>query len=174
MLFRPRVGTGRPGTTGTRSSRAEHPQTGLTTFFPLGPPERLDVEKRRAKQSMEDLEKLHSKEVLSYGHPWFCCLHMGPADRPCVMQYSQCMPWLVNLELPMPELPATVPIVQAAVDSLVCSFDQSFRPRCPPGPSGEAFPGQGFYGVRAGEPVFASPDALDWTGGSHDPSPGGQ
>lgn len=57
-------------------------------FFPTGLPERLDVEKRRAKQNMEDLEKLHSKEVLSYEYPWLSCLHSGPIDPPCVVQYS--------------------------------------------------------------------------------------
>lgn len=50
------------------------------------------MEKRRAKQNMEDLEKLHSKEVLSYRWPWLACLYLGPADWPFVMQYYQCMP----------------------------------------------------------------------------------
>lgn len=50
------------------------------------------MEKRRAKQNMEDLEKLHSKEVLSYRYPWLACLCLGPAGWLCVMQYYQYMP----------------------------------------------------------------------------------
>lgn len=41
--------------------------------------EHLDMEKRRAKQNMEDLEKLHSKEVLSYRSPGLS-RSLRPAD----------------------------------------------------------------------------------------------
>lgn len=92
MLFRLKVGMDGLGTKGTGSSRDKAPPPRLVMLFPIGPPERLDAEKRRAKQNMEDLEKLHSKEVLSYGFPWLCCLYLGLADQPCVAQHSQCTP----------------------------------------------------------------------------------
>lgn len=82
MLFRLKVGT--KGTGGSRD-KAPPPRED-SSHFPIGPPERLDAEKRRAKQNMEDLEKLHSKEVLSYGFPWLRCLCLGLADQPCVLQ----------------------------------------------------------------------------------------
>lgn len=83
MLFRLKVGT--KGTGGSRDKAPPTPGR-LVTLFPIGPPERLDAEKRRAKQNMEDLEKLRSKEVLSYGFPWLRCLYLGLADQPCVLQ----------------------------------------------------------------------------------------
>lgn len=62
------------------------------------------MEKRRAKQNMEDLEKLHSKEVLSYRCPWLSCLYLQTAR---VTLYSQCTPRPASLELVMPGLQAT-------------------------------------------------------------------
>lgn len=87
------MGTRRLAAEGPRKGRtgSEGPPGIPTHAVPAGLPERLELEKKRSRQSLEDLEQLRAKEVLvSYtirppvptvrpgwqavpnAHPWLC------------------------------------------------------------------------------------------------------
>lgn len=142
MLFRLKVGLDGLGTKGTGSSRNKAP-TPRKTHHTLshwasralgcGEAESQTEYGRLGKAALE-------RGAVLWIPPGSAVSTWGLQTSPVWCNISNTRPWLVNLQLIMLELQATVSIVQAAVGFLAgCPPEQSLCPWCPPGHTSQAF-----------------------------------